>query len=77
MGPQENNYQQIIDDCNEECRRCRADYEKAEIDFDHHVCTMCKNGQKLHETLIKANPGEKAWGDQDWNSFRLKGFYHG
>lgn len=70
-------YEQIIKECNDECKRCREDYEKAGIEFRTSMCTYCKNGQKLHEAEMATSKAEREWGKQDWNSSQLKDYYHG
>lgn len=71
------NYQQIVDECNAECQQCMMDYEKAGVSFNQSACRQCPNGRKLHEALMKISDGEKKWGEQDWNSAKLKKFYQG
>lgn len=70
-------YQTIIEECNEECLRCRADYAKEGLIFAASACRYCSNGSKLHETYLKVSEAEKKWGAQDWNSSRLKKYYLG
>lgn len=71
------NYEEIMRECNAECRRCRNDYEKAGIEFRIHMCTYCKNGQRLHEAEMATSKAEREWGKQDWTSSQLKDYYQG
>ena len=66
-----------VEACNEECRRCKNDFEKADITFSPSMCKFCKNGQKLQEALCQISEAEKHWDEQNWGSSKLKGFYKG
>lgn len=68
-------YQTIIDECNEECLCCIADYEKEGLPFNANACRYCPTGFKLHEASLKVSDAEREWGAQDWNSSRLKKYY--
>ena len=39
-------YQNIVDECREECNRCLEDYRKAKIDFSPSACHYCKTGNE-------------------------------
>ncbi len=69
--------EQIIEKCNEECRRCQEDFQKSGIEFRSSMCRFCPTGQKLHEALKKTNSAEKQWDNIDWNSSKWKDFYQG
>ena len=70
-------YQNIVDECREECNRCLEDYRKARIDFSPSACHYCKTGNELHSALMKISDAERKWGNLDWNSSRLQNYYHG
>ena len=65
----------VIESCNEECKKCYEDFQRADIDFSPSMCSRCKNGQLLHETLIRFSKAEKQWGEIDWNSSRWQDLY--
>lgn len=73
----ETNWEKIIEECNQECQVCREDFEKAGVDFSHVMCRGCTNGHKLHNALCRVSPGERAWGNLDWNSSRYENYYNG
>lgn len=71
------NYEEILKECNEECVRCRKDFEREGIEFRTSMCTGCQNGQKLHEAEMATSKAEREWGNQDWTSSQLQDYYHG
>ena len=70
-------WQEIVNRCNQECQECMDDYRKAGVDFSYGACHVCQTGQELHYALMMVSDAEKAWGAKDWNSSKLKEFYHG
>ena len=69
-------YEQIVKDCNEECLKCRKEYEKAKIEFQYDMCKLCLNGQKLHRAEFMISETERKWGECDWNSSLWEEYYH-
>ena len=69
--------QEIIDECNEECVRCRKDFEKSEIEFNPKMCSVCSTGIRLHKALCRENDGEKAWNEINWTESKWKRYYKG
>jgi len=72
---QQQAYQQTIDECNAECRRCMRDYQKSGIEFNPRVCSLCSNGHILHKALMHISEDEVKRGMQDWNSAKLQDLY--
>ncbi len=66
-----------VEMCNQECKKCMADFEKASIPFDPGMCRYCPNGLELHRLLLKTDAGEQEWGEIDWNSHRFERYYQG
>ena len=66
-----------VEACNEECWKCKLDFEKAKIDFSHSMCKFCQNGKVLHEALCQISAAEKQWDEQYWGSSKLKDLYKG
>ena len=60
-----------------QCRDCMDAFEKDQIPFNPRMCNTCQHGRKLHELEMKQSEAERKWGRCDWNSSKLKGFYHG
>lgn len=67
----------IVKECNEECQKCKMDFDKDGIEFSPSMCKFCDNGQKLHKALCQTSEAEKAWDKTDWNSSKYKDLYKG
>ena len=48
----------IVKECNEECQKCKMDFDKDGIEFSPSMCKFCDNGQKLHKALCQTSEAE-------------------
>jgi len=43
--------EELIEECNDECRECLKSFQKDNIEFRPSMCRYCPTGQKLRELL--------------------------
>ena len=60
-----------------QCRQCMDAFAKEQIPFHPRMCDTCQHGYKLHKREMETSKAEAKWGRCDWNSSKLKEFYHG
>lgn len=71
------NWEEIVEECNRECRKCHEEFAREGMQFSHGMCKCCPNGFKLHEALCHVSPAEQKWDKLDWNSSKFKDYYNG
>ncbi len=69
--------EELIEECNDECRECLKSFQKDNIEFRPSMCRYCPTGQKLHELLKRQDTSEQQWDLIDWSSSPWKDYYHG
>lgn len=69
--------EELIEECNDECRACQRSFQKDDIEFSPSMCRYCPTGQKLHELLKRQDTSEQQWDLIDWSSSPWKDYYHG
>lgn len=63
-----------LEKLNNECMRCQDEARKKFQPLNPSACRFCPIGQRVHELEVKSS---SQWNEVDWNSSKVKPYYHG
>ena len=63
-----------LEKLNEQCMRCQEEAQKNFQTLNTSACRFCPIGQKVHKLEVKSS---SQWNEVDWNSSKVKPYYHG